>query len=107
MSSGHSNTRNTTKYRLLLNNKKTSNGKTNNSIVYSLTPPEDEEMGGDSVPLINPLDSNFDEDDYLSESNRKSYGMYSNNGNASKNKKSCCGKCWWCLCGGWWQLCAR
>lgn len=96
--------RNSTKYRLLLNKNGRSNGKNKGSVVYSLTPPDDR-MGGDSVPLINPLDSNFDEDDYLSESNRKSYGMYSNNGSSNKNKKSCCAQCWWCLCGGWWSLC--
>lgn len=92
--------------RVLVGNKAKKTGR-NSSVVYSLTlPDEPDEMASDSVPLFSPLDNNFDEDDYLSEGNHKSYGMYSSNGKLKKNKKSCCGKCWWCLCGGWWSLCA-
>lgn len=105
MSSAHSHTKNrNSKYHLLVNTPPTERHRGKKSeLVYSLGT---DTMASDSAPLINSQDSNFDEDDYLSEGSRKTYGMYSSNGSSKKNKKSCCGKCWWCLCGGWCGLCA-
>jgi len=67
----------------------------------------DEEMASDAAPLLNSQDSNFDEDDYLSEGNRKNYGLHSGNQNGQKKDGGCCGKCMWCICGGCFQICGR
>jgi len=103
----HNSTVNNSKYKVLVVPPKTTHRKKvkNSSVYYSLGTEEDWEMAGDQAPLINSQDSNFDEDDYLSEGSRKTYGMYSGNGASRKNNQSCCGKCWWCLCGGWKNMC--
>ena len=64
-------------------------------------------MASDAAPLLDSQDSNFDEDDYLSERNRKNYGLYQSNGKGKKKEESCCGKWMWFLCGGCFQICGR
>ena len=64
-------------------------------------------MASDAAPLLDSQDSNFDEDDYLSERNRKNYGLNQGNGKGKKKEKGCCGKCMWCICGGCFQICGR
>ena len=64
-------------------------------------------MASDAAPLLDSQDSNFDEDDYLSERNRKNYGLQQGNGKGKKKENSCCGKFMWCLCGGCFQIFGR
>lgn len=68
---------------------------------------ESDKMSKDTAPLLNSQDSNFDEDDYLSEGNRKTYGINGGGGSGRKKETNCCGKCIWCLCGGCFQACGR
>ena len=83
-------------YRLLKN----FSGSKKPSKYYSLTRDADD-MAGDAAPLIG---DDIDEDDYLSEGNRKNYGSHSSDKSQRKKKNGCCGSCWNCLCGGWKQF---
>ena len=83
--------------------------KTKKARQYSLASDREKarNMASDAAPLLDSQDSNFDEDDYLSEGNRKNYGLYQGNGKGKKKEESCCGNCMWCLCGGCFQIFGR
>lgn len=64
------------------------------------------EMSGADEPLIPPQNGGFDEEDYLSEGNRQTYGSNKNE-KSRRAKKGLCSRCWWSLCCGWKQSCSR
>ena len=63
------------------------------------------EMSDADAPLI-PPNGNFDDEDYLSEGNRQSYGSNGNDKNRRK-RNGFCSQCWWYLCCGWKDCCYR
>lgn len=114
-SNAHTDLRINSKYKLLVDTpaqNRTAGTKNKSKKVrhYSLAIENDkeEEMASDNAPLLNSQsDSNFDEDDYLSERNRKNYGLYSGDSSGKKKDDGCCGKFIWCICGGCFQVCGR
>lgn len=64
-----------------------------------------EGMSGANAPLIS-QNGNFDDEDYLSEGNRQSYGSQGKD-KGRRNNKGCCSRCWWFLCCGWKGCCQR
>ena len=63
-------------------------------------------MSGADEPLIPPQNGGFDDEDYLSEGNRQSYGS-SKNEKSRRKGKGLCNQCWWYVCCGWKHCCSR
>ena len=101
MSNTHSSSQHKSKYRLLVKSPPVSQDSKTSPIYYSLS--TEDNMATDVAPLINSQDSNFDEDDYLSESNRKTYGMYSSNGECEAKSEN---MLWQVLVVFMWKLAA-